>query len=96
MLFPLHSLYRHFLLERVDQLLLVPFLSPHWLVLLTFSHLKELTLDTQTPANRPTPRSLLTQPSQGWGARGISMLPEESPSRNNLFLTLCPTPTLEQ
>lgn len=96
MLFPLHSLYRHFLLERVDQLFLIPFLLPHWPVLLTFSSLKELTLDTQVPAHKSTPPSLLTQPSQGWGARGVSLLPEESPPRNNLFLALCPTPTLEQ
>lgn len=30
----------HFLPEGVDQLSLVPFLSPHWLVLLTFSLLE--------------------------------------------------------
>lgn len=97
MLFPLHSLYRHLLLERADQLFLLPFLLPPWLVPLTFSPLKELTLGTQVPAHRATPRSLPTQPSRGWGARGMSMLPEASPPRNNnLFLALCPTPTLEQ
>lgn len=83
-------------LKGMDQLLLVPFLSPHWLVLFTFFPLKELTLDTQVPAHRYVPFSLLTHSPKGWGARGINILPEESLPRNHLFLALCPTPTLEQ